>query len=103
MKQRKLGQAGTVIEALLIIIILAIIAGTGWYVWHAKHNADDSLKNANANNQTTPNTPTKSTTDAALNQDLNGINSSLNQGSKDQVDAASGLNDQNSEITIPTN
>ena len=34
------------IETLLIVAILAIIGGTGYFVWHAKQNADASLKNA---------------------------------------------------------
>lgn len=46
---KKMSQTGfSVVEALLILIIVAIVAGTGWYVWHVQQNtnklADDSVK-----------------------------------------------------------
>ncbi|HVS58961.1 MAG TPA: hypothetical protein VHD60_04500 [Candidatus Saccharimonadales bacterium] len=40
------------VETILIIIILAIIGLTGWYVWHSKQNADKTLNTAS---QTTKN------------------------------------------------
>jgi hypothetical protein len=35
-----------VLESLLILILVGIIAGTGWYVTHARKEADNNLKNA---------------------------------------------------------
>lgn len=40
------------LEALLLLIIVAIIAFTGYYVWHSKNNANKSLANAANTNQT---------------------------------------------------
>jgi hypothetical protein len=34
------------VEAFLILIIIAIVGGTGWYVWHAKQTADKSLSSS---------------------------------------------------------
>jgi hypothetical protein len=34
------------VEALLVVVILAILSGTGYFVWHAKHSADKSLDSA---------------------------------------------------------
>lgn len=34
------------IEALLILVIAGIIGGVGWYVWNAKKESDESLKQA---------------------------------------------------------
>jgi hypothetical protein len=40
-------QAGfAAIEALLIVVILAIIGGTGYFVWHARQSTNDSLDKA---------------------------------------------------------
>jgi hypothetical protein len=39
------------VEALLLIVIVAIIGGTGWYVWHAKSNTNKALT---VNNSSTP-------------------------------------------------
>jgi len=36
------------VEAILIGVILVILGGTGYYVWHAKQNADNALSNANS-------------------------------------------------------
>lgn len=44
---KKLGQGGFgLIEALIIIIILGIIGGTGFYVYKANKNTDESLSNS---------------------------------------------------------
>jgi len=38
------------IEAVLIIVVVAILGYTGWFVWHAKQNTDKTLSNT-ANSQ----------------------------------------------------
>lgn len=41
---KKSNQSGfAAVEALLIVVILAIVGGTGYFVWHAKQNTDKSL------------------------------------------------------------
>ncbi|MBC7581425.1 hypothetical protein H7097_00975 [Aeromicrobium sp.] len=43
-------KAFAVPEALLVIVIISMLAGTGYFVWNAKQNTDESLdKSANAN------------------------------------------------------
>jgi hypothetical protein len=48
---KNLNQSGfSAIEAVLLVVIVAIIGGTGYFVWHAKQNTDKSL-NDTANSQ----------------------------------------------------
>lgn len=41
------------LEGLLIIVIIGLIAGAGWYVWDSKKNADKSLTNASISDSVT--------------------------------------------------
>lgn len=38
------------LETLLILVIVALIGGTGWYVWHSKQQADKTLNAAQSEN-----------------------------------------------------
>lgn len=51
-----------VLESLLILVIIAIIGGTGYYVWHSKAQTDKNLDNASNSSQSlvTQNTKSKS-------------------------------------------
>jgi hypothetical protein len=40
-----------VLESLLILVIIAIIGGTGYYVWHSKQQTDKSLNDASTSSQ----------------------------------------------------
>jgi hypothetical protein len=42
-----------VVESLLIFVVIAIIVGTGYYVWHSKDQTDNSLAQANQASQST--------------------------------------------------
>ena len=42
------------LEAILIIVILVIIGGTGYYVWHSKQQTDKTLSQAEKTSQITP-------------------------------------------------
>lgn len=56
----KSGQKGfTVIETLLVLILLAILGFTGYYVWHSQTTADKTLSTAAKTSSTAP--PVKST------------------------------------------
>lgn len=44
---RKISQKGFAsVETALVVIILIILSGTGWYVWHSKQAADKTLNDA---------------------------------------------------------
>jgi hypothetical protein len=48
---KKSNQSGfAAIEAVLILVVVSILGFTGWFVWHAKQNANAALSNA-ANSQ----------------------------------------------------
>lgn len=44
---RKNQKGFSLIEALLILVIVGILGGTGWYVWHAKQDTDETLSAVN--------------------------------------------------------
>lgn len=49
---KKLNQTGfAAIEAVLILVVVAILGFTGWFVWQAKQNTDESLNAANSSEQ----------------------------------------------------
>lgn len=54
-----------VLESLLILVIIAIIGGIGWYAVHTKHQTDKILSQADKISQTTPVNKTPSSTPAA--------------------------------------
>ncbi|GEM_PF-1712985 len=109
------------IEGVLIVVIIGIIGFAGWFVVHAKHNATTALNNAAASAQTTTassklanttaaktvtpvaTTPAANTDNGSLDTDLNSINGSQTQESQDMSSTNTGLNDQQSKITVPTN
>lgn len=45
-RAREISAGFTVIEGSLIVVILAIIGGTGYYVWHSKQQADNVYNSA---------------------------------------------------------
>jgi len=48
---QKTKQSGfAAVETILVVVILAILGGTGWYVWHSKQAADKSLSQSSASN-----------------------------------------------------
>src|SRR5665213_1160694 len=50
----KISQKGfAALEGILILVIIAIIGGTGYYVWHSKNQTDKTLIAASNTNQTT--------------------------------------------------
>ena len=46
----------TLIEGLLILVIVGLLGGTGWYVWNAKKNTDNSLNTTAQTEVTTTST-----------------------------------------------
>jgi cytoskeletal protein RodZ len=43
----------TIVEGLLIAIIVGLLGSTGWYVWHAKKNAEKNFSAANSSGSPT--------------------------------------------------
>ncbi len=71
------------IEGLLILILVGIIGGTGWYVWKAHDKANKSLDNATQSSNTTANIPKKTKTTNAQNTNsrdivIQGVEKALN-------------------------
>jgi type II secretory pathway pseudopilin PulG len=42
-----------IVESLLVLVVVAIIGGTGYFVWHSKQQTDKSLSAASTENQVT--------------------------------------------------
>jgi hypothetical protein len=61
------------LEGFLILVIIAVISGIGWYAIHTKHQTDKILSQADKISQSTPVKSTKSTSDKLVtyeNKDL---------------------------------
>lgn len=59
----------SVIEGLLIMVILGIIGGTGWYVYNVQNKTTESLINADAANSSAVNYKTSKTTKPNITPD----------------------------------
>lgn len=54
LQQRQQGFA--VLEAVLILVVIAIISGTGWYVWHSRQETSKALDSSQNASDSTPKT-----------------------------------------------
>ena len=59
---KRIQKGFTTLEMLLVIIMLAIIGFTGYYVYHSKQQTDKTLNAAQADNASAPSTKLKSST-----------------------------------------
>jgi type II secretory pathway component PulJ len=50
-----------VVESLLILVIVAIIGGTGWFVWHSKQQTDKTLSETGNSQAVNPSKKTPTT------------------------------------------
>lgn len=99
------------VESVLILVIVAILAFTGWYVYHARQNSNKNLSSAASTGQTESQTPgaansttlSSGTDNSSLQSDLNSIGASQNQAAGDSNSANGAVNDQQNEISVPTN
>jgi uncharacterized protein HemX len=100
------------LEAILVVVIVAVIGFVGWYVYHAKQNTDKSLDAANStSNNTGPRFTSKSqkaassnsgdTSNASLQSDLQSASGSTTQSSKDLAASNNSLNDTSTMTTVP--
>jgi len=109
MKQYVTRQSGNTLLALLVgLVIVAGLAGTGWYVYQHQRQlvATPSVEVTTpaSTTDTQPSSQTSSGTDnASLQADLNATASSMNQQDKDAAGTNGALNDNQSQIIVPTN
>jgi prepilin-type N-terminal cleavage/methylation domain-containing protein len=110
MKQRSLRfQSGfSFVEIILVIVIIVLIAGVGWYAYHRRHEHKATvITNPTATKTTTMNPnlqPLSSGTDnQSLSSDLTNIQGSMNQDNQNLNSSNAAVNDQQNEITVPTN
>jgi hypothetical protein len=57
-----------VIESLLILVIVAIIGGTGWFVWHSKQQTDKTLSETGNSQAVNPSKKTPATVSTSTSQ-----------------------------------
>lgn len=53
----------SIVEGLLILIIIGLIGGTGWYVWHSKQTADKTYSTVATTSSSVASTETQKKTD----------------------------------------
>jgi len=68
------------VEGLLIFIIVAIIGGTGWYVWHANSNANDTLNNSGLGTSAKPSSKKQTKTTPQADPTANWVSYSSKEG-----------------------
>jgi hypothetical protein len=57
-----------VVESLLILVIVAIIGGTGWFVWHSKQQTDKTLSETGNSQSVNPSKKTPTTVSTSTSQ-----------------------------------
>ena len=99
-------QSGTsVLHGLLAILVVALIAAAGFFVWSHQNQTLNTASTAATSGQPSQNSsslPASGTSNTNFNSDLNSIGSSLNQENSDQSSTNSAVNDQQSELIVPT-
>lgn len=98
------------VEIVLLVVVVALIGFVGWFVYHAKQNADQTLNAASttstsaqpnfAKNKNATST-TASTSNTSLQSDLQDATSAANQGNKDMSSTNTSLSDQSTFTSIP--
>jgi prepilin-type N-terminal cleavage/methylation domain-containing protein len=93
MSLKSINQKGfTVIEGLLVLLILAIIGGTGYYVYQANNDATETQNQAQTNaNSATPPNKEKAEKAKSDSKDAKAEDESKDSGK----DSASDMNDDN--------
>jgi uncharacterized protein HemX len=94
----------SIVETVLLLVIVAAIAGVGWYVYHAQQKTSDTFNAAteNSNNvspqfkskKTPAPTTTSGTSKSALQSELNTANTANSQSGQEASASSSALNDK---------
>jgi len=107
-KLRKSDSGSAFLEIILIVLVVVVV---GLVAWKIKKDHDDkktaTIGGTTATSSTTSvpvTSPLQSGTDnASLSSDLTNINSGLSQTNQDGAASNTAINDQQQEITVPTN
>ena len=82
-------QGFTVAEGALILVIVGIVAGTGWYVWNSHNKANNSLNNADSTSRSATSPSLKKSSSRNTVDELNSVSSSDCNYSTAKSDTAS--------------
>lgn len=103
----------TLLIALLGVVLVAAVVVVGWRVKNDNKAANTANTPPTSNSTaTTPNSTSNSsaaatipagTSNSDLNNDLSSINSSISQDNSNASAANTAINDQQNQITVPTN
>lgn len=102
---------GSIIPVALLVIVIAILGLVAWRIHSNRVNKvaknQSTISTVSSSNASTPSTATSDkpviTSDQSATNDLQGINSSLGQDSTNINSTNSAVNDQQSEISVPSN
>jgi predicted negative regulator of RcsB-dependent stress response len=101
----EMSEAGHAVTVLVVVVVLAVVGLVGWEV-AMHHNKTTKLSSSKASStqlSAIPSANTKSADNNSLQASLNGIDSSMNTEANDGSATNNALNDQQSEVTVPTN
>ena len=98
---RTLDQHGHAVAYVIAAVVVLAVGLAGWQV--ARHHKKAPSSNSQASTaSTTPMTSADATDNASLDQDLRSIDGSLSQENTDSNAANTALNDQQSQVQVPT-
>lgn len=105
MKQKnspKQTQSGSAALIVLVVAVVALVGLIGWQVVR-HHHASQAATAQTKQSATSSSGGGTSPANSDLNQDLQGINSAMNQENSDSTAANNGLNDSRNQVSVPTN
>ena len=99
-------QGHALLFGFLAIVLVAVIGFAGWRVMNKKSTSTPAsvTSSVTSNSQPTLTAPlTAGTDNVSLSSDLTNVDSVLGQSAQDNTAVNSGLNDQQSQVSVPTN
>lgn len=95
----------SLVEVIIVIAFIIVVGLAGWLVYHRNHKTPSAqIQSTSATLSNIPAaTPASATDNQSLNQDLSNINGTLSQNSQDLNSASNAINDQQHQISVPTN
>lgn len=105
MKKLKDEAGDAFVIALLVVVIVVVVVLAAWIVKRNRDNKTALVTNTAQTSTTASKPPTtlpNGTDNASLDNDLNTVGTSINQGNQDLTNSNNALNDQQQEISVPT-